>query len=102
MAARIGPIRIANRLAGVTRNRSMTLFWVEGEFDVVLREAELGYVRQLIDDIESGALDGTAWWREMHARADDAPPLPPPFGGHGQPGEGTRCHRWATSSPRAT
>ena len=54
------------------------LFWVEGEFDVVLREAELGYVRQLIRDIQSGALDGTAWWREMHARADDEPPLPPP------------------------
>jgi DNA-binding PadR family transcriptional regulator len=65
------------------------LFWVEGEFDAVLREAELGYVRQLISDIESGALDGTAWWREMHARASGEPP-PPPFSSHGQLGEGTR------------
>jgi DNA-binding PadR family transcriptional regulator len=54
------------------------LFWVEAEYGAVLREAELGYVRSLMRDIESGALDGTAWWREMHARADDEPPLPPP------------------------
>ena len=56
------------------------LFWVEHEFGIVLREAELGYVRQLIADIESGALDGAAGWRELHARADDDP-VPPPFGG---------------------
>jgi DNA-binding PadR family transcriptional regulator len=62
--------------AGVPR-----LFWVEAEFDIVLREAELGYVRQLVADIESGALDGTAWWREMHTRSDDDPMPPPPFGG---------------------
>ena len=66
------------------------LFWVEAEFDMVLREAELGYVRQLIADIESGALDGTAWWREMHARADDEPVPPPPFGGGQADDEGTR------------
>ena len=46
---------------------------------MVLREAELGYVLTLIQDIESGALDGTAWWREMHARADDEPAVPPPL-----------------------
>jgi DNA-binding PadR family transcriptional regulator len=55
------------------------LFWVEAEFDMVLREAELGYVRQLAADIESGALDGAAWWRELHERPDDVPP-PPPLG----------------------
>jgi DNA-binding PadR family transcriptional regulator len=66
------------------------LFWVEAEFDTVLREAELGYVRQLIADIGSGALDGTSWWREMHARPDDEPVPPPPFGGHQTDDEGTR------------
>jgi DNA-binding PadR family transcriptional regulator len=55
------------------------LFWVEAEFDMVLREAELGYVRQLIADIESGALDGAAWWREIHERPDDVPPPLPPL-----------------------
>jgi len=62
--------------AGVPR-----LFWVEAEFDIVLREAELGYVRQLVADIESGALDGTAWWHEIHTRTDDDPMPPPPFRG---------------------
>jgi hypothetical protein len=56
------------------------LFWVEAEFDMVLREAELGYVRQLIADIESGALDGTGWWHEIHERAVDEPPPLPPLG----------------------
>ena len=69
--------------AGVPR-----LFWVEAEFDMALREAELGYVRQLVADIESGALDGTAWWREMHTWDDDDP-VPPPFGGT-DTDEGTR------------
>jgi len=71
--------------AGIPR-----LFWVEHEFDMVLREAELGYVRQLIADISSGALDGTAWWREMHARTDDEPVPPPPFGSGETGDEGTR------------
>jgi len=52
------------------------LFWVEAEFDTVLREAELGYVRTLIRDIESGALDGTAWWHEIHDLGDE--PVSPP------------------------
>ena len=71
--------------AGVPR-----LFWVEHEYEVLLREAELGYVRQLTADIESGALGGTSWWREMHARADDEMVPPPPFGGQEADDEGTR------------
>ncbi len=51
---------------------------VEHEFESVLREAELGYVRALIRDIESGALEGMQWWRQIHERADDAPIPPPP------------------------
>jgi DNA-binding PadR family transcriptional regulator len=66
------------------------LFWVEAEFGVVLREAELGYVRTLIREIESGALDGTKWWREMHARADDTPGWPPPRNDPGSSGERTQ------------
>jgi DNA-binding PadR family transcriptional regulator len=63
------------------------LFWVEAEFDVVLREAELGYVRRLIADITSGALDGLEWWRGIHDSSDD-PVVPPPM--HGQPDEQNR------------
>ena len=58
------------------------LFWVEAEYGVVLREAELGYVRQLMADIGSGALDGLEWWRGIHDGSDD-PVVPPPL--HGQP-----------------
>ncbi|HUA30495.1 MAG TPA: PadR family transcriptional regulator [Streptosporangiaceae bacterium] len=53
------------------------LLWLEGQFAVVLREAELDFVRQLIRDIETGALDGTDWWREVHDRADEPAWLPP-------------------------
>jgi DNA-binding PadR family transcriptional regulator len=56
------------------------LFWVEAEYDIVLREAELGYVRRLIADITSGALDGTQWWRELH-NSSDGPVAPPPLRG---------------------
>jgi DNA-binding PadR family transcriptional regulator len=56
------------------------LLWVEGQFAAALRQAELDYVRQLIRDIESGALDGTKWWREIHERADE-PAWMPRFGG---------------------
>jgi len=74
-------IRELAQKAGLPR-----LFWVEGEFDAVLREAELGYVRQLIADISSGALDGSQWWREIHARNDDDPVPPPPLRGT-EPGD---------------
>jgi DNA-binding PadR family transcriptional regulator len=52
------------------------LFWVEAEFGLRLREAELAYARELIRAIESGALDGIDWWRELHAQADVVPPHP--------------------------
>jgi DNA-binding PadR family transcriptional regulator len=78
-------IRELAQKAGLPR-----LFWVEGEFDVVLREAELGYVRQLITDISSGALDGSQWWREIHARNDDDPAPPPPLRGTGPADEENR------------
>jgi DNA-binding PadR family transcriptional regulator len=63
------------------------LFWVEAEYDAVLREAELGYVRQLTADIASGALDGIDWWRAIHDGSDD-PIVPPPL--HFQSDEETR------------
>jgi DNA-binding PadR family transcriptional regulator len=54
------------------------LVWVESEYESVLRGAELGYVRTLIADIESGALDGIEWWRDVHERDDEPfPPLMP-------------------------
>jgi DNA-binding PadR family transcriptional regulator len=43
------------------------LAWVEDEFRIVLREAELDYVRRLADDIATGTLDGVQWWQSIHA-----------------------------------
>ena len=58
--------------AGATRElnekaRLPRLFWVEDEFRVALREAEFAYVRGLIAEIRSGALDGLEWWTDIHA-----------------------------------
>jgi DNA-binding PadR family transcriptional regulator len=53
------------------------LVWVEAEYEQVLREAELGYVRALTRDIESGALEGVDWWLALHADRDEPVSLPP-------------------------
>jgi DNA-binding PadR family transcriptional regulator len=54
------------------------LFSIEGQFRIVLLEAELGFARRLAADIESGALDGVDWWRAVHRSGGD-PVLQPPF-----------------------
>lgn len=63
----------------VEKHRLPRLVWVESEFGMVLRRAELEYVRQLADDIESGALDGTDWWRAIHAGGLPGPMVPLPL-----------------------
>lgn len=42
------------------------LFWVEHEFHTALLDAELAYVCKLADDIDSGSLQGLAWWLTTH------------------------------------
>ena len=71
----------------VEKARLPRLLWVEAEYGMVLRDAELAFTRRLIRDIESGTLDGLQWWREVHARADD-PAWPPPIG-QGEASENT-------------
>jgi len=61
------------------------LFWVEGEFRTVLREAELAYVRRLAADIEAGSLEGLEWWRAIHEDSD-VPLWHPEFGHASQEG----------------
>ena len=55
------------------------LFWVEEEFRMVLREAELGYVRRLVREIESGTLEGIDWWRKVHSSNGEPVPSPLPL-----------------------
>jgi DNA-binding PadR family transcriptional regulator len=47
------------------------LLWVDDEYRDHMRAAEISYVRSLVRDIESGALDGADWWREVHERGFD-------------------------------
>jgi DNA-binding PadR family transcriptional regulator len=43
------------------------LFLVESEHELMLREAELEWVRRIIDDMETGKLGNLAEWRSLHA-----------------------------------
>jgi DNA-binding PadR family transcriptional regulator len=46
------------------------LFLVESEHELMLREAELGWVRGIIEDIEAGELGSLAEWRSFHSGQD--------------------------------
>ena len=42
------------------------LFLIEGEFDLALREAELAWVRSLLEELTNGTLPGIDAWRSYH------------------------------------
>ena len=46
------------------------LFLVEAEHELMLREAELGWVRRLVEEIETGALGSISEWRSLHSERD--------------------------------
>lgn len=48
------------------------LFMIEFEYRNMLRAAELSWVRELIDDIAAGRLDGLDLWRQWHDSGDAA------------------------------
>jgi DNA-binding PadR family transcriptional regulator len=48
------------------------LFLIENEHELVLREAELGWVRGLVREIEAGTLDGLEGWKAFHRRGSVA------------------------------
>jgi DNA-binding PadR family transcriptional regulator len=56
------------------------LFWIEAEFHVLLREAELSYVRSLLGEIEDETLQGLAWWRAAHEHPGEITPSLSLFG----------------------
>ena len=43
------------------------LFLVESEHELMLREAELGWVRKIVEEIEAGTLGDLAEWRSLHS-----------------------------------
>jgi DNA-binding PadR family transcriptional regulator len=62
----------------LAKARLPRLFSVEAEFKAKLREAELRFVYGLIEDIESGSLEGLEWWEGIHEMSGTEPvPLPP-------------------------
>jgi DNA-binding PadR family transcriptional regulator len=53
-------------LEGVAQQGLPRLFTVESEYWLALREAELRFVEQLIEQIRDGTLDGVDGWRRYH------------------------------------
>ena len=53
----------ASERQGVAR-----LFLIENEHELVLREAELGWVRELVREIEAGTLGGLKVWESFHSQ----------------------------------
>ena len=50
----------------VSSERVPRLFWIESEYRVTLREAELNWTRGLIVDLANGSLEGMERWIEFH------------------------------------
>lgn len=65
----------------VQKARLPRLFWVEEEFRVTQREAELAFAERLAEDIEDGTLEGLDFWRDVHEHPDRVPEWHPPDDG---------------------
>ena len=62
----VGEIR--SRLDAAMQQGVARLFLVENEHELVLREAELSWVRGLVREIEARTLDGLSGWEAFHGR----------------------------------
>jgi DNA-binding PadR family transcriptional regulator len=62
----VGEMR--SRLDAAMQGGLSRVFLVENEHELVLREAELGWVRGLVREIETGKLGGLREWESFHAR----------------------------------
>jgi DNA-binding PadR family transcriptional regulator len=58
--------RMRSRMDAVMASGVARLFLVESEHELVLREAELEWVRRLVREIEEGTLDGVREWESFH------------------------------------
>jgi DNA-binding PadR family transcriptional regulator len=55
--------------AAVTAAKLPRMFWIESEFRLALVQAEIAYLRRLIQEIRSDELEGSAFWRKAHELA---------------------------------
>jgi DNA-binding PadR family transcriptional regulator len=62
----VGEMR--SRLDAVMEGGLARLFLVESEHELVLREAELSWVRELVREIQAGTLDGMSGWEAFHTQ----------------------------------
>lgn len=53
--------------AVVERLNLPRLFLIESEHELMLREAELGWVRRIVEEIEAGELGDLSEWRALHS-----------------------------------
>ena len=60
-----------SRLGAATEQGLPRLFLVEAEHEAVLREAELGWVRELVGEIRDGKLGGMSEWEAFHAEPEE-------------------------------
>src|SRR5215218_7470773 len=58
------------RLDGVMEQGLPRLFLIESEHELILREAELRWVRELVREIRAGTLGGMAGWEGFHVDRD--------------------------------
>ena len=68
-------IASAHSVQGLIYSKGLArLLWIDREFDVEIRQAELKWLRLLIADIAAGRLEGLEEWRSWH-RADHVQPV---------------------------
>jgi DNA-binding PadR family transcriptional regulator len=64
--------RTRTMLAETTARSLPRLSGLEGEYRMILDEAELKWVRRLIEDMEGGSLEGIEMWRDVYETPTEA------------------------------
>lgn len=49
------------------------LFLIESEYDLAIRDAEVAWLRSLLDELTTGSMPGLAQWRAWHATGEVPP-----------------------------
>ncbi len=62
--------RMRSEMETVMEQGLARLFLIEAEHELVLREAELRWVRELVREIESGTLGGMREWESFHSEPE--------------------------------
>jgi DNA-binding PadR family transcriptional regulator len=65
----VGEMR--SRLEDAAEQGLPRLFLVEAEHELVLRDAELGWVRGLVEEMEGGTFEGLERWESFHTDSDE-------------------------------